>query len=67
MGIKAGVEHLDVWEAVRRGATGSQRTFDRLGRFLSGQHDPADFAWAEGRNEGRARRTPDPELALIAA
>jgi 3-hydroxyisobutyrate dehydrogenase len=44
MGIKAGVEPLDLWEAVRQGATGRQRTFDRLGRFLSGQHDPADFA-----------------------
>jgi 3-hydroxyisobutyrate dehydrogenase-like beta-hydroxyacid dehydrogenase len=29
---------------VRQGATGRQRTFDRLGRFLSGKHDPADFA-----------------------
>jgi len=29
---------------VRQGATGRQRTFDRLGRFLSGQHTPADFA-----------------------
>jgi 3-hydroxyisobutyrate dehydrogenase-like beta-hydroxyacid dehydrogenase len=27
-----------------QGATGPQRTFDRLGRFLSGQHDPVDFA-----------------------
>jgi 3-hydroxyisobutyrate dehydrogenase len=44
MGIKAGVEPLDLWEAVRQGATGRQRTFDRLGRFLSGKHDPADFA-----------------------
>jgi 3-hydroxyisobutyrate dehydrogenase-like beta-hydroxyacid dehydrogenase len=44
MGIKAGVEPLELWEAVRHGATGRQRTFDRLGRFLSGQHDPADFA-----------------------
>jgi 3-hydroxyisobutyrate dehydrogenase-like beta-hydroxyacid dehydrogenase len=44
MGIKAGVEPLDLWEAVRQGATGRQRTFDRLGRFLSGPHDPADFA-----------------------
>src|SRR5215831_20933936 len=27
------------------GATGRVRTFDRLGqRFLTGQHDPADFA-----------------------
>jgi 3-hydroxyisobutyrate dehydrogenase len=33
-----------LWEAVRHGATGRQRTFDRLGRFLSGKHDPADFA-----------------------
>jgi 3-hydroxyisobutyrate dehydrogenase len=44
MGIKAGVEPLDLWEAVRQGATGRQRTFDRLGRFLSGKRDPADFA-----------------------
>jgi 3-hydroxyisobutyrate dehydrogenase len=44
MGIKAGVEPLDLGEAVRQGATGRQRTFDRLGWFLSGQHDPADFA-----------------------
>jgi 3-hydroxyisobutyrate dehydrogenase-like beta-hydroxyacid dehydrogenase len=44
MGIKAGVDPLDLWAAVRQGATGRQRTFDRLGRFLSGQHDPADFA-----------------------
>ena len=44
MGIKAGVEPLDLWEAVHQGATGRQRTFDRLGRFLSGKHDPADFA-----------------------
>jgi 3-hydroxyisobutyrate dehydrogenase len=29
---------------VHQGATGRQRTFDRLGRFLSGQHDPPDFA-----------------------
>src|SRR5246127_1367447 len=44
MGIKAGVEPLELWEAVRQGATGRARTFDRLGKFLSGQHDPADFA-----------------------
>ena len=36
MGIKAGVEPLELWEAVRQGATGRQRTFDQLGRFLSG-------------------------------
>jgi 3-hydroxyisobutyrate dehydrogenase-like beta-hydroxyacid dehydrogenase len=44
MGIKAGVEPLELWEAVRQGATGRQRTFDRLGKFLSSSYDPADFA-----------------------
>jgi 3-hydroxyisobutyrate dehydrogenase len=44
MGIKAGVEPLDLWEAVRQGATGRQRTFDRLPKFLSSRYDPADFA-----------------------
>jgi 3-hydroxyisobutyrate dehydrogenase len=44
MGIKAGVDPLELWEAVRQGATGRQRTFDRLGKFLSSAYDPADFA-----------------------
>jgi 3-hydroxyisobutyrate dehydrogenase len=44
MGIKAGVAPLDLWEAVRQGATGRARTFDRLGKFLSSSYDPPDFA-----------------------
>src|SRR5207249_10082817 len=45
MGVKAGVDPVDLWEAVRQGATGRVRTFDRLGqRFLTGQHEPADSA-----------------------
>lgn len=45
MGIKAGVEPLDLFKAVRQGATGRSRTFDRLAdHFLTGQYDPADFA-----------------------
>lgn len=44
MGVKAGVDPLELWEAVRQGASGRQRTFDRLGKFLSGTYDPADFA-----------------------
>jgi 3-hydroxyisobutyrate dehydrogenase len=45
MGVKAGVDPVELWAAVRQGATGRVRTFDRLGsRFLTGQHDPADFA-----------------------
>ncbi len=45
MGVKAGVEPLALWAAVRQGALGRQRTFDRLGRqFLRGTFDPPDFA-----------------------
>jgi 3-hydroxyisobutyrate dehydrogenase len=45
MGIKAGVEPLALWQAVRQGALGRQRTFDRLAdHFLSGKFDPPDFA-----------------------
>jgi len=44
MGIKAGVDPLELWQAVRQGATGRARTFDRLGKFLAGAYDPADFA-----------------------
>src|SRR5262245_55847406 len=39
MGIKAGVEPLELWEAVRQGATGRQRTFDRLAGFCAGDPD----------------------------
>lgn len=45
MGIKAGVDPLDLFEAVRQGAAGRSRTFDRLGgQFLTGVYDPPDFA-----------------------
>jgi len=45
MGVKAGVDPVDLWEAVRQSATGRMPTFDRFRhRFLTGQHDLADFA-----------------------
>ena len=44
MGVKAGVDPFEMWEAVRQGSTGRARTFDRLGKFLAGQYAPADFA-----------------------
>src|SRR6201747_514257 len=45
MGIKAGVEALALFEAVRQGASGRNRMFDRLAdHFLTGSYDPADFA-----------------------
>jgi 3-hydroxyisobutyrate dehydrogenase len=45
MGVKAGVDPLALFKAVRQGAVGRQRTFDRLpDHFLSGKFDPPDFA-----------------------
>ncbi len=45
MGVKAGVEPLALWEAVRQGALGRARTFDPLAaHFLPGLYDPPDFA-----------------------
>ena len=45
VGIKAGVEPLALWEAVRQGARGRQRTFDSLSdHYLINSYDPADFA-----------------------
>ena len=45
VGIKAGVEPLALWEAVRDGAGGRRRTFDGLvDQFLPGKYEPAAFA-----------------------
>ena len=45
LGVKAGVEPLALWEAVRQGAFGRARTFDRLAdQFLPGVYEPPAFA-----------------------
>jgi 3-hydroxyisobutyrate dehydrogenase-like beta-hydroxyacid dehydrogenase len=45
MGVKAGVEPVALWEAIRQGALGRARTFDGLAaHFLPGVYDPPDFA-----------------------
>ena len=45
LGVKAGVEPLDLWQAVRQGALGRRRTFDQLtAHFLPGMYDPARFS-----------------------
>ena len=45
MGVKAGVDPLTLWKAIRQGANGRRRTFDTLGEhFLPGHYDPARFA-----------------------
>jgi 3-hydroxyisobutyrate dehydrogenase len=45
MGVKAGVEPLALWEAVRQGAGGRRYTFDGLiDQFLPGAYDPPAFS-----------------------
>ena len=45
MGVKAGVDPLVIWKAVRQGAGGRRRTFDGLAdQFLPNKFDPPSFA-----------------------
>jgi 3-hydroxyisobutyrate dehydrogenase-like beta-hydroxyacid dehydrogenase len=45
MGVKAGVEPLALWQAVRQGAAGRRFTFDALiDQFLPGTYDPPAFS-----------------------
>ena len=59
MGVKAGVDPVDLWAAVRQGATGRVRTFDRLGQVPDRPARPGRFRAApvaQGcRARGRAR------------
>jgi 3-hydroxyisobutyrate dehydrogenase len=44
LGVKGGVEPLALFRALRQGATGRKRTFDRLAEhFLPGSYDPPAF------------------------
>jgi 3-hydroxyisobutyrate dehydrogenase-like beta-hydroxyacid dehydrogenase len=52
MGIKAGVDPLVLWQAVRHGALGRRGTFDGLTRqFLPGEFEPPDFALRLARKD----------------
>lgn len=45
MGVKAGLEPMPLWEAIRTGAAGRMRSFDNIGRrFLQDKLDPPNFA-----------------------
>src|SRR6516164_9278280 len=45
LGVKAGVEPLALWQAVRQGAVGRRFTFDAMiDQFLPGKYDPPAFA-----------------------
>lgn len=44
MGVKAGVDPMALWEAVRQGVAGRRLTFDGLlNQFLPNKYDPPDF------------------------
>jgi 3-hydroxyisobutyrate dehydrogenase len=45
MGVKAGIEPLAIWEAVRQGAIGRRGAFESLAdQFLPNKYEPAAFA-----------------------
>jgi 3-hydroxyisobutyrate dehydrogenase-like beta-hydroxyacid dehydrogenase len=45
LGVKAGVDPVALWEAVRQGVSGRRLTFDGLlEQFLPGKYDPPNFA-----------------------
>ena len=45
LGVKGGVEPAELWDAVRMGALGRARTFDRLGdQYLVDSYEPPAFA-----------------------
>jgi 3-hydroxyisobutyrate dehydrogenase-like beta-hydroxyacid dehydrogenase len=66
LGVKAGVEPLALWRAVRQGAGGRRRTFDGLvDQFLPGTFDTPSFALRLARKDvalasdlGRELRVP---------
>lgn len=52
MGVKAGVEPLALWEAVRKGAQGRRGTFEGLAEhLLPGKFDPPSFALRLARKD----------------
>jgi 3-hydroxyisobutyrate dehydrogenase len=45
LGVKGGVDPLELWHAVRQGAIGRSRTFDRIGdQYLQDKYEPPSFA-----------------------
>ncbi|GGC60160.1 2-hydroxy-3-oxopropionate reductase [Siccirubricoccus deserti] len=45
MGVKAGMDPIELWKAIREGALGRRRTFDRIAdQYLINHYDPPAFA-----------------------
>jgi 3-hydroxyisobutyrate dehydrogenase-like beta-hydroxyacid dehydrogenase len=52
LGVKAGVDPLTLFKALRQGTTGRSRTFDRLAeQFLPGVYEPPAFALALAKKD----------------
>lgn len=43
LGVKAGVDPLELWHALRQGSIGRSRTFDRIDRYLRSDYEPPSF------------------------
>ena len=45
MGVKAGMDPLELWKAIRQGSLGRRRTFDRVAdQFLVDKYEPPAFS-----------------------
>ncbi len=56
LGVKAGVEPLELFRAIRQGASGRRRTFDGLiDQFLPAKFDPPSFALRLAHKDWRSR------------
>lgn len=45
LGVKAGMDPLELWHAIRQGAMGRSRTFDRnMNEYLQAKYEPPSFA-----------------------
>ena len=61
MGVKAGVEPVALWQAVRQGAAGRRFTFDALiDQFLPGKYDPPAFSLKLAHKDVVARQCARP-------
>jgi 3-hydroxyisobutyrate dehydrogenase len=65
LGVKGGVDPLELWAAVRQCSLGRQRTFDRLGKqFLQGSFEPPDFALKLAHKDVTLATELGPELGV---
>jgi 3-hydroxyisobutyrate dehydrogenase len=65
LGVKAGVEPLALWHAIRQGAIGRARTFDRIGdHYLQSKYDPPSFALRLAHKDLRLSLELAPELEV---